>query len=186
MLLKLVGILCAMLALPVAAATFQSANVHRFDTGEDVAGAGTMTRGDDGVSVRIALSGLDKKSTYSIWWIVFNDPAQCIGGIGACGALDLGPTAPANSAVINAAGFVTGTDGVANFTSELQVGPTPTGIANPFGNLENADMAEIHMVIQSHGKSLAGSVNAQMTIPGAACSPACEDQFAIAFLPIMP
>lgn len=123
-------------------ATFQSANVTDFDTGVDVGGAGTLLREDDGVEVRIALSRLQKNAAYSAWWIIFNNPDGCVGGAGACLLIDVDPMSPSNSAVINAAGFVTGASGTANFTAELEVGPTPAGVTNPFGNLESSTAAE--------------------------------------------
>jgi len=54
--------------------TFQTANLHDFNTGEELAGAGTMIRSADGVSATFSLSGLDKKAAYTAWWIIWNDP----------------------------------------------------------------------------------------------------------------
>lgn len=160
----------------LAQSTFQAANAHIAFTDIDVPGAGTLTRDEDGVEVRLTLAGLYKKSSYSVWWIVFNDPASCQhGGPGVCGPTDI-------DAVANAGGFLTGTDGTANMTGELEVGPLPQGLAG-FGELTDAFGAEIHLIIQSHGKHNVGSVDAQISIPGAACKGnRCGDHYAIAFL----
>lgn len=185
-------LLCA--AAPVSAiadsdSTFQTSEVHVFDTDIAVAGAGTLLREHDSIELRVAMSGLDKKSTYSVWWIIFNNPAACHdGGPGRfCGSGDLGDD-NVDTGVRNAAGFVTGTDGTANFTADLDEGEAPQNQA-VFGQLNDSEGAEIHIVILSHGKTLVGSVGNQMSLPGmhpdTNCNPSCQDQFGIVFNPVV-
>lgn len=172
----------------IADSTFQASNVHIFGTDIAVAGAGTLLRDDDSVELRVVVTGLNKKSAYTLWWIIFNNPAACVYGTAPalCGAGDLGVPA-VDAGVRNAAAFITGTDGTANVIGNLPEGSPSTGpAAAGFGQLNDSENAEIHIVIQTHGAPLPGSVAEQMTIPGAACNPSCEDQFAIVFLPLVP
>ncbi len=76
-------------------------------------------------------------------------------------------------------------DGTGNTVGKLMEGAPPTGpAAAGFGQLNDSVGAEIHIVVQTHGAPLVGSVATQMTIPGAACNTVCADQFGIVFLPV--
>lgn len=174
-------IFCIAAPLSAVADTFQASNALTFDTGVPVAGAGTLLRDDEGVELRVEMDGLDSNSAYTLWWIIFNNPDGCSDF--ACGEDDVFPGGPADAGVRNASGFITGPSGTANTTGELEMGPTPDGAVG-FGELKDSIGAEIHIVIQSHGRPLAGYVKDQMTIPGAACNNKCEDQFGIVFKPV--
>ena len=176
-------------------ATFQASNVIVFSTGVVVAGAGTLLRDENSVELRAAFAGLDANAAYTLWWIIFNNPEECTTGTtpALCGEGDLNPDRdgegvnPVDRGVRNASGFITGMGGTANTRSKLNEGAFPTGPAVAgFGQLNDSVGAEIHIVVQTHGSPLAGSADQQMTIPGAACNPACEDQFGIIFLPVPP
>ena len=161
--------------------TFQTSEVYSIATGEPTAGGGTLSREDDSILLRISMANLDKKSTYSAWFIVFNNPAACGGGSGICMEADLS-NPDVGAAVRNAGGFLTGTDGTGYFVGELEVGDEPAGMAG-FGALSDSMAAEVHIVIQSHSKHSIGSVSTQMTIPGGACNPDCSDQRFLIFPP---
>jgi hypothetical protein len=175
------------------AATFQVSNAIVFGTGEVVPGAGTLLREPNAVELRAELSGLDANAAYTMWWIIFNNPGECTTGgeLAACGEGDLNPDRdgegvnPVDRGVRHVAGFITGMAGTANVRSRLRMGAHPTGPAVAgFGQLNDTVGAEVHIVIQTHGSPLVGSVADQMTTPGAACNTVCEDQFAIVFLPV--
>jgi len=162
---------------------FQTSEVYSFTTGDPTAGGGTLNRDDDSIHLRVSMAGLDKKSTYSAWWIIFNNPAAC-GGDNApapCTAADLGLPA-VGGAVRNAGGFVTGTDGTGYFSGELEAGDMPVGMAG-FGALGDSMDAEVHILMQSHSKHSVGDVSMQMSVPGAACNPDCADQLFLVFPP---
>lgn len=174
-------------------ATFQSANLIVFDTGEVVGGAGTLLRETNAVELRTQMSGLDPNAAYTLWWIIFNNPEECTTGTAPalCGAGDLDPNRdgegvnPVDGGVRNASAFITGNAGTANTRARMRVGAPPTGPAMAgFGQLNDSVGAEIHIVVQTHGAPLVGSVADQMTTPGAGCNTACTDQFAIVFLPL--
>lgn len=176
-----------------AGATFQAAEAQVFGSPTQIAGAGTLLRSGNAVDLRVALSGLDQNAMYTLWWIIFNNPEECIGGTAPvlCGEVDVNPNRdgegvnPVNPGVRNAAGYITGADGTMNLTGRLLVGPYATGPAVAgFGQLEDSAAAEIHIVVQTHSAPLVGSVGTQMTIPGGACNPDCVDQFALIFLTV--
>ncbi len=178
--------LLAIISVPVttlAASTFQASNVHTFDTNIAVGGAATLDRNENSVRVRITTSGLDTHAAYSVWFVIFNNPAACTDGAPGrlCGGADLADPA-VEGAVANAGGFVTGADGTGYMVGSFQEGPRPVGNAG-FGTLKDSFTAEVHIVIQSHADILPGSVNQQISIPGAACNgDTCGDQFAVVFL----
>ncbi len=189
--------LIAVLAFPLTASaksTLQVVNAVSFDPNEaPPASAGTLVRksgeargrrqkgqGPDGhgsISLRLALTGLDANASYSVWWIIFNAGNPCIAAQNCMG--------PDLDGVVNAGGFVTGADGTANMTAELDVGPMSTGNAF-FGELMDSFRDEIHIVIETHGATEVGYVADQISVAGAGCNPACVDQQAVVFPPMMP
>ena len=167
--------------------TFQAADLHDFETGEALAGAGTMIRSADTVWATLSLSGLDKKAAYTAWWIVFNDPTNCLGGAGYCGLPDLG-AGTGSPAVFYALGFVTGTDGIVNLSTYIVAGEIPEGAQDlsASGGLAagNGFDAEIHILFRSHWKTIPGEAAAQISEVGGACGATehgCSDQMAIQF-----
>ena len=176
--------LLAIISVPVtalAASTFQSSNVTIFGTDTAVGGAATLDRNENSVRVRITTSGLDTHAAYSVWFVIFNNPAACIDGAGTrlCGGADVADP-DVDAVVANAGGFVTGADGTAYMVGSFQEGPRPVGNAG-FGTLKDSFTAEVHIVIQSHGDILPGSVHRQISIPGADCNDTCASQFAVVF-----
>ena len=181
--------LIALLAFPLTAtaqSTFQAVNAGNFDPeGAAPASAGTLTRkagaskgnGSHGsISLRLALRDLDANASYSVWWIIFNYDNPCI-ATQSCMGPDL-------DGVVNAGGFVTGTDGTANMSAELDVGPLSTGKVFE-GELKDSFGDEIHIVIETHGDSEAGLVADQISIAFAGCNPDCADQQFVVFPPMM-
>jgi len=146
--------LLAIISVPVtalAASTFQSSNVTIFGTDTAVGGAATLDRNENSVTVRLTTSELDTHAAYSIWFVIFNNPAACIDGAGTrlCGEADLADP-DVDAVVANAGGFVTGADGTGYMVGSFQEGPRPVGNAG-FGTLKDSFTAEVHIVIQSSG-----------------------------------
>ena len=170
--------------LPLAANaghSYQTANVVDFNTGVPVAGAGTLTRTMESATARIYTTGLRKKAAYTIWWVIWNDPAECAG---ACGEDDLGI---AGNSVFYAGGFVTGTDGTVNVSVHVDAGDLADGIDVLIpGGLEvgHGLLAEIHLVIRSHGSIIEGMADVQVGSFFGACDiNNCTDDQAVAFVP---
>jgi hypothetical protein len=133
-------------------------------------GESRLLRTDDGVSVNIVTTKLRKGHAYTVWWIVFNDPSACVGG---CGEDDLGRLA-VNATVIWATGDVPAQSGIGigkktadDFTAHLNEDELPKGGGFGFpgddDGLVDAKLAEIHMVVRSHGPAIKRKVNAQIT-----------------------
>ncbi len=164
--------------------TYQTANMLDLGTLTPVAGAATLTRTLESATARIYTSGLDKKAAYTIWLVVLNDPAECIGGVCGDGDDDFGVD---GNSIFYAGGFVTGTDGTANVSVHVEAGDLADGIDVLIpGGLEVAHgfLAEIHLIIRSHGKIIKGMADAQIGSFNGACDiNKCFDDQAVAFLP---
>ncbi len=173
----------------VAGHTYQTANIFDLSTGFDVAGAGTLTRTLESATARIYTTGLDKKAAYTIWWVVWNDPSQCVG---ICGDEDADFGVPGNS-VFYAGGFVTGNDGSANVSVHVEAGDQLSDIADGVvvlipGGLEvgHGFLAEIHVVIRTHGKIIVGTADLQIGSFDGGCPPnTCEDTHGAVFAPVL-
>ena len=184
-------LLLLLVVIPMTAfsdSTFQSSDAYSFHNGMPMKGAGTLARRDyEGVWTTASVSNLDKKSAYTVWWVIFNHPHYCVDG---CGEDDLFvgdvPNPDVKPAALLATGFVTGTDGTASFSAHLAPGPTPSGLevlfAPPGGALLDTHEAEVHLIIRSHGETIAGMADMQTTTYMGACDVNdCEDQQALVF-----
>jgi hypothetical protein len=171
-----------------APAHHQTSDVYSIDDGTKVNdAAATLTRNDRGVTMRFHTSELDPGATYTIWWIVFNNPEECSHGMGGdilCGEGDLllfGGDEAVHSSVLFAAGHVVGKNGVGNFAGRLNVS-NPSGEVLFGPGLMNARDAEIHLVIRTHGDPIPGMVPEQIhTFAGGCDVNDCIDQQFAAF-----
>src|SRR5262249_55564714 len=166
--------------------TYQTSNMFAFgNPAANVAGGATLYRGRQGVDMRIATSGLNMNSSYTGWWVVFNNPAGCVGGVGLGGIAN--PAARAS--VLYAAGFVTGLGDSGNVTAHLDAGAVPDGTDVELGNgLEpgNGFGAEIHLVLRTHGLTHPGSVAQQIGSFNGGCNAVCANVQAAMFLSTNP
>ena len=145
-------------------AIFNVTDVTPFPTGDPLAGASTLTRMADGVSMTFETSGL-QDGAYSVWWVIYNDPDDCSDA--DCNLDDVLPP-PGNSAakvsVLWATGGMVGDDGVGSFRASLDanspLGQVAWGVEQ---GLMNPRDAVIHLVLQSHGPAVPGSVGEQIT-----------------------
>jgi hypothetical protein len=151
-----------------------------------LAGAVTLYRYKQRLEVRVANTGLNANSAYTVWWVVFNNPDACMGG---CGADDLGNPA-VNAAVFYAAGFVTGMDGVGNVSAYVNAGALAVGVDRVMeatgDRLEagNGYRAEVHIVVRTHGALNPGNVHMQIGSFNGGCNPTCANQQAAIFMPV--
>ena len=161
--------------------TYQTVNMFMFGNPSVLKpGGATLFRGKQRVEMRVATSGLNMNSSYTVWWVVFNNPAGCIGG---CGLKDLSNPA-ARPSVLYAAGFVTGLGDSGNVTAHLDAGAPPKGVDVELGNgLEPGDglAAEIHLVVRTHGVTTPGVVAQQIGSFNGGCSPSCSNVQAAMF-----
>ena len=196
------GTLVSLLILTVtltAMAAPVSTTVHRWADASIVPGASaSLVRTDNNVAMRLHTSELDSYGAYTIWWVVFNNPGLCSS---ACGEDDIFETDDdgnlilidngdgtfgtpgVNVSVLFATGHVVGSDGVGNFGASLKEGRSSGEVL--FGpGLIDAQGAEIHLVVRTHGELVAGMVNEQIsTFDGGCDVNFCDDQQFAVFTP---
>ena len=148
--------------------TSQTSPVSIFGTGEPIEESlATLTRNPDGVEINLETT-LDE-GTYTLWWVLFNDPEYCVDG---CGGDDLGNPS-VNASVIYAAGQVVDKAGTVSFSALLPEKYLPQGpdqVRSGEGLLESFG-AEIHAIIRTHGPEIPGLVNEQISTFDGGCPP---------------
>ena len=170
--------------------TYQTRNMFKIAVGTPLLQSGaTLVRSRHGLDARIAASHLDPNAAYTVWWVVFNNPAACGG---QCSPANLGMPA-VRASVFYAAGFVTGDDGTANITAHTDDGTLPAGVeVTTDGTVAGLDKgngfrAEVHLVVRSHGAIIAGMVDKQIGSFNGACPPnVCVNQQAAIFPAVAP
>ena len=196
--LRLLAVTASIVALLFTAAGVSAAprdvsKLFRFEDGRPAGGLSALVR--DGaagtISAHIKATHLNRGHAYTYWWVVFNDPSQCLGGVCGEGDIFLEPGNPAagfNIEQINAVGIsvlggngeIANNGGRATFTGTLfeesSVGHDvvigPGGLV-PAGSLlaeGNTMSAEIHILLRDHGPALTGAaLAAQLSTFGANC-----------------
>lgn len=129
-----------------------------------------LVTNDSGASATIHTRQLEADAAYTVWWVVFNNPAACTknpSGPILCGASDLG-TASVQASVLYATGHVVGNDGAASFGAHLAVGDTDGALFGP--GLTNPAGAEIHLIVRTHGPAVPGYVDEQIGTFNGGCN----------------
>jgi hypothetical protein len=176
----------------LAKATHQESNVYRFADGSPVAGAtATLTRNKNGATVNVRTQDLEPLGTYTLWWVVFNDPAKCTPP--GCGEDDIfNPDGTPNMeqienvgiTVLFAAGNIAGKNGRSTFAGRISEGPLSKVILGE-GYLADAETAEFHMVVRNHGQPIPGLVHEQIRTFDGGCdiNECVDEQFAVFLAP---
>jgi hypothetical protein len=158
----------------------QSSDVYRFADGMPVEGArSSLLRNASGLRMTIHTTNLPSGDTFTVWWVIFNNPENCehpIEGLMACSEEDLF-TESVGTSVLYAAGNSVGGNGRSTFASSLRVNDL-TGCQTPFDafglcrdGLVNPYGAEVHFVVRSHGPKIPGLVNEQIGTFAGGCTP---------------
>lgn len=188
------------------AQTWDKQTMIDFATTQPVKGFSKLMRGSDGITTKIRTSA-PAEHAVTFWYVVFNAPGNC--NTGACGEDDLfiggDPANGPNLEIIEKAriSVVFGGDGaVSNPAGRLALdgglaeGEVPAGanqvvigelsdgalIPGPVTGLEDAQAAEIHIVLQSHGAPVSDPADLAEQLSGfmTHCNPECVDfQFAV-------
>jgi hypothetical protein len=147
---------------------FQTSPVWDGASGEEI-GAAWLKRSKDRVDGRIMTtvgSDNDVGIPYTVWWVIFNNPAGCVGDCGEDDVFNDSFGAEAEVAVFNASGAISASDGNGNAVINLdlsaiggegagngsQGSPAPPSVKF-FGRVlkkNNARCAEIHLDINQH------------------------------------
>ena len=133
-----------------------------------VAGASSMlVRNDAGLTMNFNTTGL-LPGTYTIWWVIYNDPSKC--DTSPCN-LDIfdDDYVEANGSTLWAAGHIVTQPGQ-NFSGWLGVGDTKKALDGP--GLLDPRGAEIYLIARYHGPLAPKLVHEQISTFGGGCSPA--------------
>jgi len=168
------------LAGSASAATVGSSVVRRFSDGSTVEGSSAvLVRTEDRITGNF-LSTLTPGEAYTIWWVVFNKPENCTGGV--CDEDDVLPP-PGNVAaevsVLYATGRATDVNGKGDFGAELMVGDMTNVLFGP--GLMDVRNAEVHMVARTHGAIIPDMFQEQISSFNGGCPPneCTDEQFAV-------
>lgn len=169
-----------------------------FPDGAPAGGTSNLTRTDDGEALLLTIEaeGLTPGDAYTVWWIVFNEPGECLEG---CGEDDIfnedgtpngGQIVATQVGIGNATGNVAKANGTAEFGAKLVAGDGGTDhqvLIPAFGGggevllAGNGNSAEVHLIVQSHGQARGGpQLTSQLSNVEFGCTPECADlQFAV-------
>ncbi len=144
----------------------------------------TLTRSENGVAMELRTVGLDPDSIYTVWWVVFNTPQGCSE---ACNEDDIfdadgnvSPNPDASISILWATGGIASNSGEGTFSAYLPEG-RPLGEVVFGPGLQDAQGAEVHLVVRTHGAADTGKLYTQLTsfephpALGGNCE-ACQDQ----------
>ena len=132
----------------------------------DVIGKSTLHRNGNGITINFKTTGLMPGHAYTLWWVVWNKPENCATP-GACVESDFANAGDVEVQLLYAAGHISGNNGKGNFSAHLKENDDTGsihelfGLPN-FGGLQDAQKAEIHAVLRSHGPKIPGQVSEQI------------------------
>ena len=141
---------------------------------ETTVGSSRLVRNKNGISMTLQTSGLTAGHPHTVWWVVFNEPGACENNPDPCGLTDLFDD-DVKADVLYAAGNVIGGIGTGNFAAHLSEGDDSGSIASLFGlpaaeGLIDAETAEVHLIVRSHGPKIPGQVDDQINSFNGGCS----------------
>lgn len=149
-----------------------------FLLGDPVPGAySTLVRNRNGLTTSVHTFVESGPGPYTLWWIIFNDPASCATYLCTFDLPDL---------AVNATGKMVPPRGVANFSAWVGPGGPYSGeviIGDP--GLTNPEGALITLVVRYHGPAIPGIIPQQLTYHSADFCPGggapCVDEQIVVF-----
>lgn len=119
--------------------------VTDLNTGSGMSGQAILCYGEDGVQVRLSANNLLAGQAYTVWFVYFDNPANCItapGTASPCGPRDLTSPLPPNGVPAGVFGRMDGAVadqfGSARFSARLQ-------------DFHFSPGSDVHLVIFNHG-----------------------------------
>ncbi len=155
-------------AYAVKGSSKQTVQIFDVVNGVD-AGTSTLHRNSSGITINYKATGLIPGHAYTVWWVVWNNPEYCLVP-GECTDADFVSNPDFNLIEVEllyATGHVVGNSGKGNFGAHLNENEA-SGSINPlfglplYGGLLDAEKAEVHGVLRSHGPAVPGIVNEQI------------------------
>lgn len=177
------------------ASTTDVQRTYWFADESDAGGKSILTRTDTMVVATVEAANLVPGDAHTLWFVVFNEPEDCSDGV--CGEDDIflpdgnlneAGIVAAQIAIGNATGNVAKPNGSAEFGGILRQGVLddhqvlfPAGFDGASLLTADPDDAEVHLVVQTHGRVRGGpQLATQLTYFEAACTPLCGDiQFSV-------
>jgi hypothetical protein len=159
----------------------QESDIYLFSDETVDIGDTVLVRSPKRLSVKIEATGLTPRHAITVWWVIFNEPENCLTPY-QCGLFDtFGEAFGGNAENVKVSVPYT-TGGIVNSKGEFtkvasqQVGPADEsantflgdvdfGLTNPMG-------AEVHLVVRDHGPLIPGLVHEQIGTFGGGCDPA--------------
>ena len=146
-----------------------------------------LFRSENAVAMELRTSGLMPEAPYTVWWVIFNNPAACSD---ACDANDLfaedgslSLNEAAEISILFADGAMSDAEGNGNFSAVLtQDRPFGQVLVGP--GLTATQDAEIHLVVRTHGELIPELAYGQLS-QGSACTDCYKKdvQFAVHLAP---
>ena len=139
-------------------------------TGE-IVGTSTLHRNSSGITVNFKTTDLTPGYAYTLWWVIWNNPGECLTPNGCGDPDDIDFVNPDVSVdLLYAAGHVVGKSGVGNFSGRLNAGDDSKSIMESVIGLPsgggihsgNTFGAEVHLVLRSHGPAVPELVDEQI------------------------
>lgn len=137
-----------------------------------ISGSSNLRRNKNTISMNYKVEDLTPGYAYTVWWVIWNNPESC-STPNACIEPDFAIADDVKVEVLYAAGNVVGGSGKGNFSGSLKENDTSGSINESvfglpsYGGLLDAQNAEVHLVLRSHGPAIPGEVNEQInTYPG--------------------
>jgi len=149
-------------------------------------GKSTLIRVNRGVFVRYRSNKLIPGHAYTLWWVIWNKPGECLTPNGCGDPEDVDFLNPATEVDVLFAGSgrVIGNNGKGTFYGRLRAGNDSESVNDLMGipaaggiQKGNTFGAEVHLVLRSHGPAIPGMVQEQIS----GYTGGCTDPFA--FLP---
>lgn len=174
------------------ASTTDTQNLVDFHTGAPLTGESHLTRTADSVLVVVEAEGLVPGDVHTLWWVVFNNPDGCSAPCGEDdiflpnGDLNVPGVMAAEIGIGNASGNIAKADGTIELGGHLAQGDTEAGNGHQIlfaAGLAGDSLltaapadAEVHVIVQSHGKARGGpELLEQLSYVDANCTPDCAD-----------
>jgi len=132
-----------------------------------VEGTSTLHRNKNNITVNFKTDGLIPGHAVTLWWVIWNNPENCTTPY-QCTDVDFAIADQVNVEILYAAGHVVGFNGQGNFSASLKENDN-SGSVNELmglpiaGGLLDAQKAEVHLVIRTHGPKIPGEVNEQIS-----------------------
>jgi hypothetical protein len=153
------------------AADQSNSNVYTFADMEEV-GSSQLVRTSTGVSFKLSTSQLEHGDIVTLWMVIFNKPENCSDD---CGNDDLA-NLDAMVDVVYASGRVIGKSGKTTYAGHRNEGDIsgsifPAWLGLPSPGLVDAQKAEIHFVVHTHGPKIPELTNEMLHSFNAGCGP---------------